>query len=370
MSSYITSIGTANPPTRVTQAQFADFYADVLNLDERGRKKLKWFYRHTKIRTRHSVLADYAERLGSFTFYSNDPDRPPDPATSRRMEVFQEHAPGLAIEAIRDCVERSAGFDLESVDHLITVSCTGMYAPGLDVDLVEALGLPTTIERTAINFMGCFAAINALRIADALCRSRPGCRVLIVNVELPTIHFQSELDEEYMVSNALFGDGASAMIVEGEPSGGGGLRIEGFHSDMALKGKGDMAWRIGDRGFEVLLSEYVPMIVKGDVGRVVERLLGSLALRQEDVDFYAFHPGGRAILEAIEAQVGISAEDNWAAYEVLRDFGNMSSSTFVFVLQKIFENLGSRDRGKRVLGCSFGPGLTLEGVLLEFVVPD
>ena len=257
----------------------------------------------------------------------------------------------------------------ESFDHIITVSCTGMYAPGLDVDLIEQLRLPTTIQRTAVNFMGCFAAINALRVADAFCRSAAAdCRVLVVNVELPTLHFRSDLDEEFMVSNALFGDGASAMIVERNPRGNRVLRIRGFHSDLALKGKGDLAWTIGNHGFEVLLSEYVPMMVKGDVKQVVESLLASMDLAREDVHYFAFHPGGRAILEAIESQVGISSEDNRFAYDILRDYGNMSSCTLVFVLQKILEALGPMDHGKHVLGCSFGPGLTLEGVLLESVM--
>ncbi len=365
MHAYITAIGTANPPYRTSQKQFADFYADVVGFGETERRKLKAFYRYTRIRNRFSVLPDFGRRKGDFTFFPNDEGREAVPCISRRMELFQAHAGPLGLEAARSCLARAGEIDPGSVDHLITVSSTGMYAPGLDIDLIEGLGLRTTVGRIAINFMGCFAAINALRVADALCRDRPDERVLIVNVELPSIHFRDETNEECLVSNALFGDGATAMLVEGSPSGRPSLGLGAFHADLALRGKDDMLWRIRRDRFEVRLSEYVPMIVKGDVGQVVDGLLAAGGLALDDIAHFAFHPGGRAILEAIETQVGISAEDNRFAYEVLRDYGNMSSCTLVFVLERILASLSEADRGRKVLGCAFGPGLTIEGLILE-----
>lgn len=401
MHACITAIGTANPPHRTSQNQFADFYADVVGFGEAERRKLKAFYRYTRIRNRFSVLPDFSRRKGEFTFFPNEEDPGEVPCISRRMELFQRHAGMLGLEASRRCLARAGGIDPGSIDHLITVSSTGMYAPGLDIDLIEGLGLRTGVGRTAINFMGCFAAINALRVADALCRGRPDERVLIVNVEMPSIHFRNETNQECLVSNALFGDGASAMLVEGSLPGHGAGRRAGhragkparhapdhaagwpgehaagqadrqpalalgaFHADLSLRGKDDMLWQIRRDGFAVRLSEYVPVIVKGDVRQVVDGLLAAGGLALDEIAYFAFHPGGRAILEAIEAQVGISAHDNRFAYEVLRDCGNMSSCTLVFVLERILASLTEADQGRKILGCAFGPGLTLEGLVLE-----
>jgi len=365
MNSFVTAIGTANPQYCVSQMQFADFYADSLNFSEIERKKLKAFYRYTKINSRYTVINDYTKRQGDFSFYSNNADFLPIPSISKRMMLFKENALEVSIKAIKKCFDSFESFDLSTINHIIAVSCTGMYAPGVEIDIIEQLGLSTQIGRTAINFMGCFAAINALKIADALCHTNSNFKVLIVNIELPSIHFQNSLNQEFLVSNSLFGDGATAMLVESNPPKGLSLKLKNFHSDISLKGKNDMIWQIQDFGFEVLLSEYVPMIVKGDIKTVVENLLLKANLNQSDIDFYAFHPGGRAILEAIESQIGISTEDNRYAYDTLKNFGNMSSCTMVFVLAKIFAELSLEDKNKNILACSFGPGLTMESAILE-----
>lgn len=365
MNSFITAIGTSNPEHCLSQMQFADFYADVLHFDNLERRKLKAFYRHTKINSRYTVIEDYTKRQGGFSFYSNKTDFLPIPSTSARMKVFQENALSVSIKAINNCIESLKSLDVKSINHIITVSCTGMYAPGVDVEIIEKLGISTQIGRTAINFMGCFAAINALKFADSLCRANSNFKVLIVNIEFPSIHFQNSKQEEFLISNSLFGDGATAMMVESNHSEGFSLKIKDFYSEVSLKGKKDMLWQIKDFGFEVLLSEYIPLIVKGEIKQVIFNLLTKAKLKQSDIKFYAFHPGGRAILEAVESQLEISTYDNRFSYEVLRKFGNMSSCTIVFVLAKIFSELSFNDTKANILGCSFGPGLTTESVILE-----
>lgn len=365
MNSFVTAIGTANPQYCISQMQFADFYADALSFNELERRKLKAFYRYTKIHSRYTVLEDYTKRQGDFSFYPNNSDFLPIPTISKRMKVFKENAINVSMKAIKNCIDSLESFDPLSINHIIVSSCTGMYAPGVEIEIIEHLGLSTQIGKTAINFMGCFAALNALKIADALCNANGNFKVLIVNVELPSIHFQNSVQEEFLISNSLFGDGATAMLVDSDPPTGLSLKVKDFFSDISLNGKNDLIWQIGDFGFEVLLSEYVPIIVKGDIKKVLDNMLLKTNMNQSDIDFYAFHPGGRAILEAIESQVGISKEDNRFAYDILKNFGNMSSCTFVFVLAKIFAELSLKDKNKNILGCSFGPGLTMESVILE-----
>src|SRR5690606_14820474 len=178
----------------------------------------------------------------------------PFPTVQKRMEVYRKHALDLSEEAVRNCLDQVSDTSLQSLTHLITVSCTGMYAPGLDIELVERLGLASTVQRTAVNFMGCYAAFNAIKLADAICRSSPDAKVLLVCTEICTIHFQKYTDPDHLVSNALFGDGAAAVIMQGQPQDGVNLELDSFHCELAPAGKQEMAWHIGDTGFEMTLS--------------------------------------------------------------------------------------------------------------------
>lgn len=380
--SYLNAIGTAVPHTRLPQAQIAEFMASALHLDEMGRRRLQALYRTTKIDYRHTVLPDYGRQPGEFEFYPNTPDLEPFPTVSQRMAVFRREALPLAVRAVNACLRPFAqtvapGFDepeedepdYASITHLITVSCTGMYAPGLDIDLINALGMPTTVQRTAINFMGCYGAFNGLKTADALCRAFPKARVLVVCVELCTLHFQKKPDDDFLLSNALFADGAAAVLVEATPRPDGpSLALRSFFCDLYPNGAADMAWHVADFGFEMTLSSYIPKLVRQGIGALVERLLNHAGLDREAVNLYAMHPGGKAILEAIEQALGLTAHDNRHAYEVLKQYGNMSSVTVLFVLAALMTELTPLDAGRSVLSCAFGPGLTLESAVLEVIV--
>lgn len=167
MKSYICAIGTANPPHKIPQMQVADFMANALQFNEQDTRKLKALYRVSGIGERYSVLEDYTRENGDFTFYPNTPQLQPFPTVQQRMEVYRTHAVNLSEKAIQNCLQQAPGIKPADISHLITVSCTGMYAPGLDIELVERLNLPATVQRTAVNFMGCYAAFNAIKLADA-----------------------------------------------------------------------------------------------------------------------------------------------------------------------------------------------------------
>jgi len=247
--SYITSIGTATPKHHFTQDVIANFMIRAMQLDTDDSRKLKALYRATSIETRHSVVEDYG-RQDHFDFYPNNERLEPFPSTKQRLELFQKHAIELSVDSVQNCLSKIPNFRVEEITHLVVVSCTGMYAPGLDIDLIGRLKLNHSVERTGINFMGCYAAFNALKLAHAFCGSNENAKVLVVCTELCSIHFQKENNEDNWLANSLFADGSAALLIEAQPRRGLNLRPVHFHCDVALNGISDMAWSIGDSGFE------------------------------------------------------------------------------------------------------------------------
>lgn len=367
MPSFISSIGTSVPKNCINQQQIADFMCKAMELTTIEERKLKALYRQTKINQRHSVLSDYSALNGDFSFFPNTLYLKPFPTILPRMLAYRKYALPLAIEAIEDCLKKINSIDYSDISHLITVSCTGMYAPGLDIDIVQNLGLNGNTKRTCINFMGCYGAFNALKLADSICQSDEKAKVLIVSVELCTLHFQNNFTENNLLSNALFADGAAAVLVESEPSSLLNLKLKSFYCDLFPEGKSDMEWNIADFGFEMTLSSNVPKIIKEGIGKLFNKLLINNNLQKEDINLYAMHPGGRAILEAIESALNLEKTDNKYAYEILANYGNMSSATVLFVLKNMLENINEGDKNKNILSCAFGPGLTLEAMILEVV---
>ncbi|WP_426059884.1 type III polyketide synthase [Hymenobacter sp. B1770] len=370
MPSYLGAIGTANPVHRIAQPQIADFMAQALAFGEGDARKLRALYRVSGIEQRYSVVPDYGRVNGEYTFFPNTPDLEPFPSVGQRMAVYRREALPLATEAVRDCLRQVPDVAPASITHLVTVSCTGMYAPGLDIELVKALGLRPDVRRTCVNFMGCYAAVNAVKLADAFCLADVNARVLIVSVELCTLHFQKSAEEDHLVSNALFGDGAAACLVQAKPlpNGAPSLALQAFHCGLEPDGHDDMAWHINDFGFEMTLSSYVPKLIQRGIGSLTEGLLSSLPVQLADIHHFAIHPGGRKILETIETALGLTREDNRHAYRVLRDYGNMSSATVLYVLRDVLAHSSPADHGAPVLSFAFGPGLTMEAMLLQLTV--
>lgn len=363
MGAYITAIGTATPANRYSQEDLAQFMCDHLTSTSEEQKKVKVLYRATGIQHRHSVLDDYKKQLGTFSFYANNPDLIPFPSTQKRMDVYKEKALPLAIAAITDGLGDNHPFS--EFTHLITVSCTGMYAPGLDVDLVKALNLADDIRRNSLNLMGCYAAMNAIGMAKEICDNHTEAKVLIVSVELCSLHLQKEQTEDNLLAHALFADGAAALVVAGQkPENEPALEVMHSASQLYINGQSDMAWKIGDFGFQMALTNYVPKIIEGGIKKLTTKMLQQIDHTLSDIDAFAIHPGGKKILEAIENQLDISKEQNQAAYEVLRNQGNMSSPTVVFVLHQVWSVLKTQPN-KKILSFAFGPGLTLESLLFK-----
>lgn len=360
--SYITSIGTANPENKIAQSTIADFMVKAMALGTDDERKLRALHRMSGIETRYSVLTDYG-RTQDFEFYPNTTES--FPSTKHRLALFQKHAVHLSVSATQKCLSSITDLKRSEITHLVVVSCTGMYAPGLDIDLVKALGLKSTIERTCINFMGCYAAFNGLKLANTFCDQSKDAKVLVICTELCSIHFQREGTEDNLLANSLFADGSAALLVEAQPRKGLNLKPISFFCDIANEGEHDMAWTVGDLGFEMRLSSYVPEVIQSGIKRLTASLLQKISQNFSDVSYFAIHPGGKKILEAVENELGITKLQNHHSYEVLKNYGNMSSPTVLFVLNEVCKKLNGVDDGKKILSFAFGPGLTLESMVLE-----
>ena len=323
------------------------------------KRKLKYVYGHSGIDTRYSVLPDYSLSAGEWEFFPPSENLEPFPSIEKRMKCFNLKAAPLCLQAIQNCLHN---FPNEHITHLITVSCTGMSAPGLDLELMELLKLPPTTWRTSINFMGCYAAIHALKLADLICKADTNASVLIVTVELCTLHFQNAYSDDNISSGILFGDGAAAVLVTGNNQEG--LQLDHFHSSVLVKGKSEMAWELASSGFLLTLSGYIPELIGEDFNGLVQQSLAGTGLTKDNITHWCIHPGGKRILKAIHDSLGFTNGQLQPSYDILREYGNMSSPTVLFVLKRIQEALHKNQRNN-IFGAAFGPGLTMETFILS-----
>jgi predicted naringenin-chalcone synthase len=358
--SKIISIGTAVPQYEHQQQSILNFMQHVYALNDVDKRKLNFLYRQGGISKRYSVIPDYSLPVSEWEFYPPTENLQPFPRLEKRMKYFQQYAAPLSMAAIHTCL---AKVDTTEITHLITVSCTGMSAPGLDLEIMEMMNLPATLFRTSVNFMGCYAAIHALKMADAFCKADKKANVLIVCTELCTLHFQKKYSIDNLTSSMLFADGAAAVLVTGDRDKEGAA-IDSFYSSVASKGSKDMAWKLSGKGFLMTLSSFIPDLIEEDFAGFVDAALEAAAITKNDITHWCIHPGGKKILEAVHKSLGFTNGQLQPSYDVLNDYGNMSSPTVLFVLQKILDALDKKEAGK-IFGAAFGPGLTMETFILS-----
>lgn len=364
MTFVVEGIGTALPEHRLTQADVVELHTTFCSVEPARARMLRALYRRAGIDTRHSVLVSgsegsLAERLRFYEPARDDED--PGPTTAARMAMYQEHAPRLAVRAARDALTRG-GVRSEEVTHLISVSCTGFVSPGVDSAIVECLRLSPTVERTHVGFMGCHGAFNGLRVARSFTRDDPSAVPLLCAVELCSLHFAYGWDPDMLVANALFADGASALVGRGvggsSPEGSWEVAATG---SLLMPGSGDaMSWRIGDHGFRMTLSALVPDLIERHLMPWMVEWLAQSGLALEDVESWAVHPGGPRILDAVERALDLPDEATSFSRAVLRECGNMSSATVPFILRAMQEARS----GTPCVALAFGPGLAVEAALL------
>jgi len=353
--SKIISIGTALPPYSHQQSAIMQFMQHVYAMNETDKRKLKFLYHQSSIQQRYSVIPDYSRPIAEWKFYPHSENLEPFPSLELRMALYHKYAAALSVDAIRNCIDGHLNSD--QITHLITVSCTGMSAPGMDLQVMELMDLPKNIFRTSVNFMGCYAAIHALKIADAICHSNDDAKVVIVCTELCTLHFQKEPTTDNIASSLLFGDGSAAVMVTHSDYPHKGLSLHSFYSEVVAKGKKDMAWEISSTGFLMTLSGYIPELIEEDFKALVSRAVNHGKIAVEDITGWCIHPGGKRILEAIQKSLMLPDGQLQESYDVLKQFGNMSSPTILFVLKAMMQK---PDHPSKIFCAAFGPGLTME----------
>ncbi|MFC6618965.1 type III polyketide synthase [Deinococcus radiophilus] len=370
MSGYLLAVGTAVPEHVYLQPMVRDMIKEQPSLGRLGRRLVPSAFNASGIDQRHSVIGDYQPGSGG-AFFDEATGQMLSPSTGVRNEVYVREATPLFVEAGRRALDAS-GLQPEDVTHVITVSCTGFFAPGPDYMVVRQLGLRPTTGRYHVGFMGCYAAFPALKMAQAFCGADPQAKVLVICTELCSLHVNPSDDPDSIIASTVFADGAAAAVVSARPprSGQTALRLDAFETALTPPGDGekDMAWNIGDQGYEMVLSSYVPDIIEnhlhGALGPLLLNLAEELNLIGAEVDHWAVHPGGRAILDKVQGSLGLSDVQMAPSREVLREYGNMSSATVLFIIAELLQQVQS---GERVCAMAFGPGLTVESGLMTAV---
>ncbi|MBM4011916.1 MAG: type III polyketide synthase [Planctomycetes bacterium] len=366
MSMRLLGFGTATPARRILQ-QDAAALASAFTQGEPGHDRtVAAIYRQTRIRSRGSVLLeDPGAAAWAQSFFPPASTTEPDgPSTRARMDRYAMEAGPLAILAAGRALT-AAGVDADAITHLVTCSCTGFANPGVDLDLLTALGLSPSTARTHVGFMGCHGAFNALRVAEAFVAARPDSVPLVVCVELCSLHFQYGPRSDVIVANSIFADGAAA-VVGGQASrpqraGGPTWALDRQWSRILPDSRDEMGWLIGDHGFEMSLSATVPGTIGRHLPEAVADGLAAAGLAVADVGSWVVHPGGPRVLTTVQDALGLSAESLAASHAVLTEHGNMSSATILFILERLV-------RGGSAGPCvamAFGPGLTAEFALLR-----
>lgn len=432
MAVTLRALQTVVPSTILIQDEVRDVFAAQPDLSRLAQRLVATSFNLSGIDRRHTVIEELTLDSDATEpqFFDAASQRLLMPSTRVRNELYITEATKLFVEAGRRALEACPGIDAADVTHVVTVSCTGFYAPGPDYMLVRELGLSPATQRYHLGFMGCYASMPALRTAKQFVEADPGAVVLVVSAELCSLHLRTSNDPDTIVASSLFADGAAAGIVSGRALRPGevAFNLDHFETVITPVGEGDMAWKIGDEGFEMVLSSYVPHIIDEHIeealapllgrdgslagllpggerlGASIEELADVLSLsevlaealvgaparqgagRSEQPSFsgtapgtapgdtlstaiahWAIHPGGRSILDKTEARLGLTEAQLVPSRETLRQYGNMSSATILFVMKAILDAPATED-GERVCAMAFGPGLTVESGLMTVAV--
>lgn len=332
----------------------------------RAKRYIRKVYAESGIEKRHCVVPDFLQDNPGHGLFQNEDGAAREPSTGERNAKYIEEAKRLVPEVSRRAVDACEGVESSDITHVITVSCTGFFNPGPDLLVIEALNLPATVQRYHLGFMGCYAAFPALKMAAQFCDLEPSANVLIVCLELCSLHLQNKDELDTIVANSVFADGAAAAIVSGEKpdSGKKGYELLRFSSQLAPEGSDDMAWDIGDEGFNLVLSKYVARIIGAGIRELVEDVFEGSGIDVDAVSQWAVHPGGRAILDKVEESLALGEMQIDASRHILAQYGNMSSATVLFVLAEILSRPGT-GAGESVCAMAFGPGLTIETGLMR-----
>lgn len=364
MSLAILGLGTSVPGEPIAQTRAAQVATRLFPEDPARSRALSILYRWSRVASRHSVLADGPhDEPGShqhfFPAWSQEGAR--GPSTHDRMRCYETQATPLALSACRSALAEAA-VDAQSITHLVTVSCSGFSAPGVDVELIRELGLGSDVARTHVGFMGCHGALNGLRVARSFAEADPSARVLLCAVELCTLHAHYGWDPEQIVANAIFADGAAALVGAGAISDPpAAWRVTANGARILAGSEEAMTWRLGDHGFTMTLSARVPDLIRSHLRPWLDAWLAANELSVGEIGSWAIHPGGPRILDAVATAVGLERPALEASYEILERYGNMSSPTVLFLIEKLRREKADLP----IVALGFGPGLAIEAAMIR-----
>jgi predicted naringenin-chalcone synthase len=323
-------------------------------------RKFGFLVREKSIAFKNSVIPDFIPEYADPKLFTKEN---PNPSTSERMKVFCEESVKISTAVSKMALEKANILPRE-VTHIITVTCTGLSAPGLEIQLTQTLSLQPDVVKYGINFMGCYAAFHAIRLADTIIKSSPNSNILIVCTELCSLHYRFDESDDNILSTYLFSDGCAAAVISGKEQNQPSLEILDTQSTLFLEGQNDMAWYVGNHGFEMLLNKNIPIYLRENLSQIYTNFLLKNNISKDEVGKYAIHPGGKNILKAFEHAIGITSEELGESYEILSECGNMSSATVLFVLEKMLYGDQQKDM---IYSAAFGPGLTVESALFKKV---
>lgn len=355
----ILALATALPPHAFDQEEIAEKMIAIFAPDSDKAERLRQLYHNSGIKTRYSVVSDFLKERYEWDFWGSDYPKSI-PGMAKRNDIYKKAAPKLAYEAAAKAIQKW-GRDPSEITHIISISCTGIMAPGIEFDLMRSLHLNNSVNRLGINFMGCFGAFKGLAVAQSFAKENPHHRILIVCTELCSLHLQANQNPDNILANSLFSDGAAAVIVGAHPKDNEKSlwSIEKQQSISMDKTTDKMTWEAGDHGFLMKLSPAVPVLLGREITPFTESLLGNISIKNCD---WAIHPGGKSIIQAIEKAISLDPVQTQASWKTLSQYGNMSSATFLFVLENLLQQ---SELQKWAVGLGFGPGLSIEGILLK-----
>lgn len=365
----VLGIGTAVPPNRLDQEETAKRLSEALSGHKEAARWARRIFKFCGVDTRYTCEPNLLEPAHRCRYYPFDQSHRDVPMTAERMAAYKRHSVPLALEAASKALSDSE-MNVSDITHLITVSCTGLFLPGLDVALIQKLGLAVNVNRIPLTFLGCAAGLTAVRLSRQIVEGNPSAKVLIVCVELCTLHIQPSFAREDLFAAAFFGDGASACVVgetDSQVHKGGFFALGSNHSVVLPSSADEMVWNIGNYGFNLYLSPNIPKLIGYFVPAEIERLLDGGPLP----DLWAIHPGGRGIIDALQTVYHLTDAQTRASRSILRRFGNLSSATILFVLQALSQELENMVREpKDGIALAFGPGLNAELMRITYIPPS
>lgn len=358
---FISHLATQTSNHRFRQDEIRDFMKAQFEPGSLAQRLIHRLYSQSDIEFRHSVIPDFGAFNSEFSFFTKEQGKLKPPGTGKRNDIYQKEASLLFTSLAKE----SAKEQQQKITHVITVSCTGFYAPGPDFDIVRALGLPAETQRLHVGFMGCYALFPAMRMAADVCRANPEAGVLVVSVELCSLHVNFSQETDALLAGTVFADGGCSAFVSAEKPSCPHFEWLASKSTIVNESSQEMAWTIGDQGFIMRLSSYVPAILGEQIPSIIQNLYPQLDQNYLNDSLWALHPGGRSIIDQIEKSMSLAPEQLLTSRTVLRNFGNMSSATIGFVLQELLHSTHETDTS--IFALAFGPGLTIESAQLRLI---